>query len=1108
MGKVSIIGDRSGRIRPLALRAAARSRQEGRKLVLYVPEQYTLQAERDLIAGLDLPGLLEIQVVSPRKLTQQVRERMGSGTKQPLGELGRALALYRVMAEKEKEKALLYYEKMAGLPGAVSRIGDALDELRESEITPEELSRFAEEAATSAERAKIRDLETIRTAYEELISEQFDDGKAVWTDTVQRLERSGLWDGADVIAYGFDTVRPDLRELVAGLCGKVNSFAVFLTMDREDAPDGRIFTAQRESAQRLARDLAAAGCRAEFVWPKGERADCAEALSALDRNLFAADARPWPGDPGDALALYAAGTPWEEAEKIAATLRAWHGEGIPWNAMAVARPAGAENGGLLRACLKLNGIPFIGQQQGTAADHPVCRMLLSALACLSDEYTTEDVITIARSGYSTLTEAEGMALEDYALAHGIRDSRWKQPFTAGDDAEAAEALRLRLVRPVEQLRSDLKAAGNAAGSVEALTAFLEAEGAWERLREEEETLLDRGMYREAVINRQIWKLLMDLLDQLWTLLGSRKAAIKDLYRMFRSALGTSAPAPLPEQEEGVVIGEVGHLLAGGIDALVLAHAQDGMLTVPESGWLSDPERQRLEEATGKTVGITREAGCLIRKYDFYCTMTLPRKRLLVTWSLRTEEGGALQPDGLVAVIRELFPGLPKDDAKAAGEPAGPATPQAALDGVGAVLSDFREGKAGGIPRAWEAAMVSLLHSGVHGETARQLLAEAVPQEEIRRLEEETARRLFTTDRLSVSRLEQFAACPYRHFIDYGLRPVKREEFSFGSTDAGDFFHEALDRYMKRASGDADWPGFTEERVDEVMDGVLDELTAEWEDSPLRGDALGEWTGETYVRRVRRAAQVLTRFAANSDFRTVATELAFGEDKAMPPLELPLPDGSRALIRGKIDRIDTYENGEGVWLRIVDNKSREKKPDAARMATGEQLQLMIYLRAAAQHYPDARLAGALYFPVTDSEVETARDDPAQIEADRIGTSRMKGLVTAREEIVRAMDRDISPYSVDKVFNQNGTVSKSASWAVDEETLGALAGAATEKAGELCGRMRSGEIEAAPWGDRNTSVCSWCEYRAICRAGAEKARVRETGITFADLARKNTLRESEK
>jgi ATP-dependent helicase/nuclease subunit B len=314
--------------------------------------------------------------------------------------------------------------------------------------------------------------------------------------------------------------------------------------------------------------------------------------------------------------------------------------------------------------------------------------------------------------------------------------------------------------------------------------------------------------------------------------------------------------------------------------------------------------------------------------------------------------------------------------------------------------------------------------------------------------------------------------------------------------------------MKTAGGEPGWPELPEERVDGIMDAICAELTEEWEGGPLQEDALGIWQGEEYLRRVRHAARVLTRFAANSDFRTIATEKSFGKPGGLPPTVLELANGTKVAVQGIIDRIDTYENGEGVWLRVVDNKSSEKKPDPAKMEDGEQLQLMIYLKAAERAYPGARAAGALFFPIRDTEISAVEETPESTAEERIRKVRMKGLVTAREDVVRAMDRDISPYSVDKVFKQDGSVLKNASWAVEEETLRGLTEAAVEKAAELCDRMRSGEIEASPGEDSTGSVCRYCDYRAICRHGGEKGRERNTAITFRDIARKNTLREEEK
>ena len=1111
MNTVRIVQSRSGQVWPMVLRTVRESRQEGRRLILYVPEQYTLQAERDLIAGLELPGLLDIQVISPRKLRQQVRERMGSGARKPLNEFGRAMAVHRVMTEKAEE--LTYYRNMADLPGAVRRVREALDELNESEMTAEELESCAESAATGTERAKLRDLQTIRNAYQELITEQFDDDKTVWTDTVNRLERGSLWDGADLAVYGFDSIRPDLRELLVKTCGRLHSARVFLTMDSEDAPDGRIYTQQHQSVRRLRQALEDAGLRAEEERPKGVRERCAPALRFLDRNLFAVSPEKWPADPRGEIALYAGASPWDETEKIAATLRRWYGEGIPWTGMAVALPPESELGGMLRANLRINGIPFDYQKKDRASEHPVCRLLLSALGCLSDGYRTDQVITMARSGYSTLTAEEGLRLEDYARAHGVEGQRWLSPFTAGQDAAETEEIRLRLITPVEELRRNLREARNAAASVEAIVAFLETERVWDRLREQEEELLDREMYREAVVSRQVWKQLTDLLEQLWTLLGSRRAAIGDLRQMLESALTGAEIAALPEKQDGVMIGEVGHLLAGETEALILPGVQDGILAAPESGWLTDPERRRMEEKTGRVIGISREQACLIRKYDYYRTLTLPGKHLMISWSLQGEDGGALQQDGLIGQIRTLFPEL-KAEGGISGD-AGqtePVTPVAALDGLGVRLDSLKRGKQDDLPADWRAAVVQLLHSGVYGETARMIIQEMTPEDKKKQINPETAGKLFTTDLLSVSRLEQFASCPYRHFIDYGLRPVRQETFDFRNDEAGSFFHEALDRFMKEAGRNERWPDLTDEQADSLMDGILNELTEEWKEGPLQEDAMGIWQGESYLRRVRYAARVLTRFAANSEFRTIATEQSFGEADGLPPVVLTLRDGSKTAIRGKIDRIDTYENGEGLWLRIVDNKSSGRKPDPARMASGEQLQLMIYLKAAADSMPRAHVAGALYFPVEDREVAEETDNAAAIEDARMKNVRMKGIVTAREDVIRAMDRDISPYSVDKVFNKDGTTAKNADWAVEEPTLLGLMDAAAEKAGELCGRMRGGEIGAVPVTDGEETPCRYCDYHGICRAGKKDSRPLEKGITFRDIAagvqRKNTLRQKEK
>ena len=44
----------------------------GGKMIVIVPEQYTLQTERELMDGLDVMGFFDLEVLSPSRLTERV----------------------------------------------------------------------------------------------------------------------------------------------------------------------------------------------------------------------------------------------------------------------------------------------------------------------------------------------------------------------------------------------------------------------------------------------------------------------------------------------------------------------------------------------------------------------------------------------------------------------------------------------------------------------------------------------------------------------------------------------------------------------------------------------------------------------------------------------------------------------------------------------------------------------------------------------------------------------------------------------------------------------------------------------------------------------------
>ena len=1076
MQPVRIQGGRAGQILPQMLPEIGQCYEAGQRILLLVPEQYTLQAERELVDGLDLPGLLDLDVLSPRRLTRLIREHGGHDGLEPLDDRGRGMALTCALNQTREE--LTYYRRVAATPGLPDKLSSLLGDLQRAGLTPASLHEHADSLPAGAARAKETDLALIWAAYEQVIEGRFADSAMQQRALIRRLRPSGVFDGAQVWVYGFDVLPLPLCELLAEAATLAERITVTLTMDAKEAADGRVFLTQRRSAQELIGCLETRNIPWELRYLPFIDLGRAPALQHLETHLFTRREAPFEGDVTP-VSVHAAANPYAEALYGARRLRAWHDAGIPWQRMAVAlaSPGGLDS--ILAMTLRAAGIPHYLARKDSALRHGLCRMLLGALRSATGGYARQDVLTMAKSGFSPLTDGEAAQLENYALENGIGRGKWLKPFTRGPQAQDIEPLRQRLIAPVEALHDRLAAARDASASVEAVFRLLEDVRAYERLMQREEALLARGMDAEAAQNRQVWQLIMGLLDQLHALLGTTRANLRDMARFVEAGLTGAVISALPPQPDTVMVGEAGHLMTGRIDALLVMGMQDGAMASSLDSLISEQERAALSEATHRAIGLTRHEQAALRQSDFYRTFALPTQRLTVTFSEASQDGTALRPAGLISDMKALLPGLTVTGGVTADESGdAPLSPMTALDGLAMRLRQMADGLRAELEPDWQSAMKWLWDSPEWHSRMAQIIASLNPTTDRGTLPPAQVRRLFGGEEFSISRLEKFAACPYQHFVDHGLRPVKRREFAFEADERGNFFHAALQQYASLAAANPDWPNIPEAETNRMMDEVLAPLTRAWEGGPLTEDAMGRQLGETYARTIRRAAWLFTRHAQNSHFTTWGTEIVFGEEGGLPPVILTLHDGHRVALRGKIDRIDRWEGDKGLYLRVVDYKSSHRDINATRLWYGLQLQLMLYLQAASQAVEGANPAGAFYFTVQDPLVQSEEDVREKAEELIAKELRLKGVVLAEAEVVDAMDVDIPGFSIGKVFNRDGTVGKQApAYALDE--MHALLGHAKKTAADLADAIRDGQIAVSPAAiGEKWSACAWCDYRAVC------------------------------
>lgn len=208
--------------------------------------------------------------------------------------------------------------------------------------------------------------------------------------------------------------------------------------------------------------------------------------------------------------------------------------------------------------------------------------------------------------------------------------------------------------------------------------------------------------------------------------------------------------------------------------------------------------------------------------------------------------------------------------------------------------------------------------------------------------------------MSPSRLETWASCGFRYFLNYVLDvsdrddPERNEELS--ALDRGSLIHQALERFVSEAIASGPprpsepWSTEAVDRLHEIADDLCDEYVA-----------IGR-TGRRANWRVQRddLHDLLEAFVqADNAFRAAhgATpayvELDLGV-KSGDVVPIELPNGDSITLRGMIDRVDTTTDGR---VLINDYKSgKGKKYDdlpSDPFLAGTTLQLGMYAEGALQ-----------------------------------------------------------------------------------------------------------------------------------------------------------------
>ena len=1072
-----------------------------KKPLILVPESFTLTTEQALVRATQEKGFIGTQVFSTTSLIREIRERAGFPDKTVITPDGRHMILSLLLLKNKGN--LLFYKENVNQISMAEKLADQIDDLTDGGFSFLNLVEASGKMKKSTVY-KCHDIALLWEEYQKILDSGYVDQHTEWRIALDRLEGSGLFQGMDLLIYGFDYINMNLTELVVTAYPLVNSITIGL-ISETGCDDDHIFEVAANSVTRFFKRMDKGGVNIPVTIEayRQENSGVDPGIRFIEQNIYAmGKARENVPDLSHVDVYYAANTT-VECLHTAQTLIQWHQEGIAWRDMAVAVCDETTIPAMLPLVLSSAGVPYAHRSGISMLLSEYAQFFLATLRSLRTNYKQEEIMKLIKSKFTSLSEDEMMDLENYARQNGIDRSKWQKPFQ-GDDEKAAllEEIRKQIMEPLAALRKTLTARTcNGRQAAEAIFNYMVSVGAYDTLLRREQELIDAGMLTTADRNRQVWTAVNELLDQLAAFAAKDHLSLEELCLMLESSISAKMIKSLPQVADSVIISTPNMFFSSGIKAVAVVGLQD-VSSAPPTALLTPAECAGLvqldengEESSG--IGMTRREVAARAKQDIYQAIASATERIMFSCSAAQPNGKVLTSSQVFRDVEELVKkqhpenihgGLMNDELL-------PFVPQFALERLAVMLRQARDQQESFLTKddpesqLWREALAFLYRDpGWHDKMAGvleglhvKIASPGIPAD--------LAVLLYGRNRLSVSAIETAGTCLYWAFLAYGLRVHQRRDFIFEADSEGTFSHEVLKQFFNEAMARPDWPALPEAEINTLLERILAEQTRSWEDGPLGKNASGRFQGEEILRTVRTAVHTMAKaIQAIPHFKPIGMEIGFGRMPSdsnlhFPAVILKLENGQEIALSGKIDRVDTVELKDGRKAVLVyDFKSSDKEVHGDALDAGLQIQLPIYLLAVQQGMPNHVLAGALYQPVKEVLVDAEDDDTETIESGIEKALRSKGVYLDDEEIQQAS----APLKIPTRATKSDVIN-----VLTQEGLQDLMDKGKASACAVISRMFSGETTPNPIQDGRHSPCEYCGNAQACPLDSrlEGGRVRK-------------------
>ena len=857
-----------------------------------VPEQFSMEAQRDIVTRHPRHGSMNIDAIGLNRLAYRVFDELSINPGQVLEDFGKSMLVKRILMENQDD--LLMYGNYMDKMGFVDEMKSMMSELFQYAVDREEIDMAMEQM--DSESSTYRKLHDIRLIYEKFEEHNANDQYIVAEQLSQLLaanvEKSQFISKSHMYFDGFTGFTPVQMKLVTQLMSHAASVTFAFDID----PD-RIGLAKPKEYElfRLTKETIAAICKAAadvhvdildnvVMCGQGEipyRFRNDPCLAAFERNIFRYPHQKING-AADSIKLVRTDRARDEALYVASQIRKLVREkGYRYKDIAVVAGDLHDVAGYYRQAMDEYRIPVFIDENTALRGDPCSDTVRAFLAVMSDNFSFNSVFRLLKSGMTEVAYMDVERMENYALKRNLRGYKsWLKEITDknnSDYAQEMDSIRRQIVSIFGEDCIDVykPSSPNSKDTVTNYTKelynFLDELHVCEKLEERRKRLYEEKLFDEGDAYGQIFDKIVALFDKVVTILGDEKMTVKEYAGVLEAGISDMEIGIVPPTIDRVVVGDMTRSRLNHVKALFFTGVNEGIIPKPakKGKILSNGDRQNLEKC-GVTLAPSDKTNAYIEQFYIYTSLTKPSDNLYIVFRKMGEDMNAVGPSYLVDRIRNIFPDIEIEDYDLDSQ-----IPETVNGALRYLVSRYDEVGSDG---TLQAVKRLIEQQGGNTEYATWLGAMQSGYDyvnETKTLSPETVKLLYGTELTeSVSKLEKYAECQFKYFLQYGLGLMDRETYQLNAANVGIILHSSMQKmfeYIKTKCGN-NWADITEtelaDRAVEFVDASADDEAAEYFEDSSRAAYV-----KKFLEDIAGSGELVVHLLTGEELHTVVVVLA-------------------------------------------------------------------------------------------------------------------------------------------------------------------------------------------------------------------------------------------